>query len=188
MSSPAISRDEVISRLTKVFRDQGFDGATLARLSAATGLGRSSLYYHFPGGKDDMAQAVLEAVNEQYARDLLEPLNAAGTPRQRITLAAEGLARFYDDGRKSCLTNLFGVGVAGDRFRPALARGVAVIQAAFANLAIAHGLPASEAQTRAEDALVAIQGALVLARATGKVAVFRRVASDLPNRLLGPSS
>ena len=61
MAHPTLPREEVVDRLTRVFRREGYDGASLARLSEATGLGRSSLYHHFPRGKEDMADAVFEA-------------------------------------------------------------------------------------------------------------------------------
>jgi TetR/AcrR family transcriptional repressor of lmrAB and yxaGH operons len=184
MPRQTLPKSEVIARLMVVFRDQGFDGASLARLSQATGLGRSSLYHYFPNGKDDMADVVLETAGAQFAEMVLAPLDAPGAPRQRVERAVAGLLRFYDDGRNSCLTNLFGVGVAGDRFRSSLATRVAAVQAAFTRVAIAEGIDAAEAALRAEDALVAIQGALVLSRATGHSAVFQRTVTELPDRLL----
>ena len=63
MPAPSISREEVLNRLTKTFRTYGYDGASLAKLSEATGLGPSSLYHYFPGGKEEMAQAVLNHAN-----------------------------------------------------------------------------------------------------------------------------
>ena len=51
---------EIIDRLFVVFRDRGYEGSSLADLSQATGLGKSSLYHHFPRGKEQMAEAVLE--------------------------------------------------------------------------------------------------------------------------------
>ena len=46
------------------------------------------------------------------------------------------------------------------------------------------GLPARTARERAEDALVRIQGSLVLARATGNRSAFRRTLEALPGDLL----
>ena len=60
MPAAQASRDEVVDRLLTAFRRKGYDGASLADLSAATGLGRSSLYHYFPGGKEEMARAVLD--------------------------------------------------------------------------------------------------------------------------------
>jgi len=56
----AKEKAEIVGRLFIVFQDKGYEGASLADLSQATGLGKSSLYHHFPRGKEQMAEAVLE--------------------------------------------------------------------------------------------------------------------------------
>src|ERR1700749_1985402 len=56
----AKEKAEIVGRLFVVFQDRGYEGASLADLSQATGLGKSSLYHHFPRGKEQMAEAVLE--------------------------------------------------------------------------------------------------------------------------------
>ena len=65
MPAALMSREEVVERLMRVVRRHGYDGASLAELSKATGLGKSSLYHYFPDGKDDMVRAVLEHLESQ---------------------------------------------------------------------------------------------------------------------------
>ena len=64
MPPALLSRQEVVERLVTVVRRLGYDGASLAELSKATGLGKSSLYHYFPAGKDDMVRAVLEHLEQ----------------------------------------------------------------------------------------------------------------------------
>jgi AcrR family transcriptional regulator len=45
MPAALLPRAEVVARIQDVFRDRGFDGASLAEISNATGLGKSSLYH-----------------------------------------------------------------------------------------------------------------------------------------------
>ena len=42
---------DLVDKLTDIFCEYGYDGTSLTILSQNTGLGRASLYYHFPGGK-----------------------------------------------------------------------------------------------------------------------------------------
>ncbi len=53
-----VTEEELLDRLTSVFRTHGFEGASLSLISKATGLQRASLYHRFPGGKEEMAKAV----------------------------------------------------------------------------------------------------------------------------------
>ena len=40
-------RQELEDRLARVFLDYGYEGASLSRLAAASGLGKASLYHHW---------------------------------------------------------------------------------------------------------------------------------------------
>lgn len=55
-------KETYIPYLLRLFRQYGYDGATLSKISEATGLGKASLYHHFPGGKDEMVEVVLDSL------------------------------------------------------------------------------------------------------------------------------
>ena len=59
---PKVSEEEVVQKLFQVFRLKGFDGASLSDLAEATGLKKASLYHRYPGGKQEMAAAVMDFV------------------------------------------------------------------------------------------------------------------------------
>ena len=90
MPAALLPRDEVVARILTVFRDFGFDGASLAELSKATGLGRSSLYHYFPGGKDEMAVAVLERIDTWMRERALAAFQAA---RVQVLVGTDVAAR-----------------------------------------------------------------------------------------------
>ncbi|HKX35432.1 MAG TPA: TetR/AcrR family transcriptional regulator, partial [Rhizorhapis sp.] len=52
MAKTVKERSDIIPVLGEVFREHGFEGASLAIISARTGLGKGSLYHFFPGGKE----------------------------------------------------------------------------------------------------------------------------------------
>ncbi len=185
MPPATLPRAEILDRLLSVFRRYGYEGASLSRISDGTGLGRSSLYHHFPGGKDDMASAIL-AHTEAASRDhIVGPLLAPGTPRERVERLAAGLDAFYAQGTASCLVELFGIGEAGDRFGETLHARVSALIRLLADVAVQSGLQSEDAAIRAEDAIVAVQGALVVSRVLGSTRPFRRVLDRLPELLLG---
>lgn len=184
MPAAVLTRDEVVDRLIAVFRRVGYEGATLAELSEATGLGRSSLYHHFPNGKADMAAAALESVGIWWRDHVLAPLRETGTPAQRLERFGAALTAFYKNGKESCLTNLFSFGEAGGLFQPDLRKRTRALIAELARVAEEAGVTAAQAATQAEDAVVGLQGALVISRALGTTGPFARVIAEMPERLL----
>ena len=57
---------DVLPALGEVFREHGFEGASLSVIGKRTGLGKGSLYHFFPGGKEEMAAAVLTEIDGRF--------------------------------------------------------------------------------------------------------------------------
>jgi TetR/AcrR family transcriptional repressor of lmrAB and yxaGH operons len=153
-------------------------------LSAATGLGRSSLYHHFPKGKEDMANTAMAAVGAMSAQYIIEPLSGNGKPSVRLAYFADEISKFYHLGSKTCLIDLFSIGDAAPLFQHHLQQRIQALLAALATLLIETGIAETQAVQRAEDALIAIQGALVVSRALGSTAPFQRIINNLAQQLL----
>jgi AcrR family transcriptional regulator len=100
MPAPLMTKPEMLGRLLDLFRDNGFDGASLSDISDATGLGKSSLYHHFPNGKEEIALQVLAFLEEQLELALFEPMRAAGTPRKKLDRMLDTIDAFYEGGKK----------------------------------------------------------------------------------------
>jgi len=174
---------ELLDRLMDVFRSHGYEGASLSLLSEATGIGRASLYHRFPGGKPEMAEAVLEHAGEILDAHVLTPLGRPGDPVDRIRAIARGLEDFYAAGRRSCLLDTLSFGCESEGIESRVATLTRRWVNALARVSRDAGLPASIASARAEDAIARIQGALVLARATGRTGPFERAIDALPRLL-----
>lgn len=184
---PALrSRADVIARLTRVIRRLGYDGASLAELSKATGLGKSSLYHHFPAGKDDMVRAVLEQLGEELEGALYAPLRAPGPASARIAQMLATLDAFYRGGRESCVLGNLVLGTSRPRFRDTLASIFERWIDALTSALVDGGIAREVARARAEDAVVRVEGALVLAGAMHDPAPFERTLARLRDELLAP--
>ena len=187
MPRPQLTRDELLDRLLETFRANGYDGASLASLSAATGLGRSSLYHYFPNGKEDMALQVMDRLNEHLERQLLAPLRAPGSPEARLDAMIDVLDAFYDGGRKACLLERLCASVDRARFGRPLQGAFAAWLDALVTLCSDAGVPALEGRARAEDAVGRVEGALVLAAGLGDPSVFSRALARVRHALLAPA-
>ncbi|WP_095588368.1 TetR/AcrR family transcriptional regulator [Actibacterium ureilyticum] len=56
MNAPT-NRDTLLRCAATLLRQKGYDGVGLAEILSASGLPKGSLYYHFPGGKRELATA-----------------------------------------------------------------------------------------------------------------------------------
>ncbi len=178
------AKTEMLDRLMDTFRYDGYDGASLAELSAVTGLGRSSLYHHFPGGKSDMALQVLAHMSLNLERDLLAPIRGAGTPQTRLDAMLCTLTMFYDQGRKSCLLERLCASVEAKSFRAPLTAAFHALIGAVHQLCEEAGVPRAVAAERAEDAVIRIQGALIVGAGLADPEVFTRTLARLGVTLL----
>ena len=186
MPAPLLTKPEILARLMDLFRDKGFDGASLAAISESTGLGKSSLYHHFPNGKEEMAHEVLAYLDAQLAAAVFDPLRGAGTPRKKLDRMLDAIDRFYEGGKKACLLERLCASVDAPRFRRPLGQAFTTWIEAVEALGIEAGVPRATARRRAEDLVVRIEGALVVCAGTGSTDVFARAIRDLRVSVLAP--
>ena len=180
-----MSKEEIITKLIPVFRYYGYEGATVSRLSEATGLKKASLYHHFQGGKEQMAQAVLEYVGNSLDKQILEPLRTDKPANERISAMSKGITQFYEDGKAPCLLAVMSLGEADNLFHQQLEQSLKTWLDELSKVVEETGVIPEQARLRAEDALMIIEGALVLVRLTNNTQPFKRAISRLSPILLG---
>lgn len=176
-------KEAYIPCLLRLFRQYGYDGATLSKISEATGLGKASLYHHFPGGKDEMVTEVLSYLERWLDQNVLQTLSGSGEPIARLQQMCDRLNGVYDEGRLPCLSAILLLGSARDLFQRRVQTIYQVWIEAIAQVLLETGLDEDEAQQRAENAAIAIQGSLILAQGLGNPAPFQRVMQQLPHTL-----
>lgn len=177
------TREGILLELMEEFRACGFDGVSLSRISEVTGLGKASLYHHFPGGKGEMAQAVMELAEQWLQANVFGPMERRGDPDERLEAVLKALGGFYEQGRKSCLLDVMPIG-GGPELHAAVKAVMQRLIKGFERLAVDAGIRKAEAKARAEAALIGIQGSLVVSRGLGDTAPFLRQIQTLRERLL----
>lgn len=186
MARPQNIDDEaLIAALAGVFRDYGFEGASLTRLADAAGLQKASLYHRFPGGKEQMASEVLTAAYAWLQEKIIAPLRSSAPPMDRLKTVSAELRRFYDCGRKACLLNMLASPIAADGpFAAPIRSALELLIDGFAGLAREAGASQRIARRRGENAVALLQGSLVLARGLGDERPFSRFLGELPGVVL----
>ena len=182
----AIDKSAIVSKLVPVFRQYGYEGTTLSRISKATGLGRASLYHHFPGGKQGMAQAVLTYLDQGFDATILEPLRSDQVPIDRLKAMSESLNQFYNRGQDPCILSTFSLGEGHDLFHDQVRQALQTWIEHLTQVLTEAGVSDQQAQQRAEETVIQIQGALVLVRGLSQTEPFERIVQNLPDRLVRP--
>ena len=180
-----MSKEEAIIKLIPAFRQYGYEGATLSLLSKASGLGKASLYHHFPGGKLEMAAAVFGYVGSRFSDQVLKSLQGEDKPESKIQAMCNSLQEFYDYGKKSCFLAIMSFGEADNLFHDQVKAKLQKIIETLAQVLIDEGIEPEIAQMRSQDAIGTIQGALILVRILDDSEPFNRAIESLPEKLLG---
>ncbi len=176
--------EEILDQIADVFRRHGYEGATLSRLSAATGLGRASLYHHFPDGKADMAQAVAAHMSQNVMKQIFSRLEGEGSTRQKLEGFASGIIEFYDGGAKNCflaaMTLTGGNTVLAEPMQRSVTRWIEKVS----RILLEAGAEEKVALRRARMTVERIQGALIVARSLNDPQSFETTVRELPDMLL----
>lgn len=180
-------KETFIPCLLRLFRQYGYDGATLAKISEATGLGKASLYHHFPGGKDEMVETVLNFLEVELERHVLQALRSPGAAATRLQRMCDRFNELYEGGKQPCLSAILLMGSARDVFHDRVRVLYRTWIDAIAQVLVEAGMERQLARQRGEDGAIAIQGALILSQGLNDPSAFQRVLQQLPTKLTAPA-
>lgn len=172
-------KSEMLDRLFNVFRDRGYEGTSLADLSQATGLGKSSLYHHFPRGKEQMAEAVLEMGKAFLQTAVADVASSAEPLKARLRKIIASFDQLYASGRNPCLLGRLAVSDIGPHGHKIAQEMFAIWTDAVAHLARESGMTPTRSRQFSEDWIARVQGSLILHAANGDCGPFARAMSAL---------
>ena len=176
-------RRALLMQLRRVFEQNGYAGATFSLMAAATGLGRATLYHYFPGGKQEMAEALLEDAAAELDTRAFSQLLGGARPTDRLAAFLQGFGEYLHDGHGHCLLAVFAQGDARDLLGPAVARHMARWQMLLEATLSSTGLSPKRARRAAEEGLDGLYGGLVVGKMTGDERHFERALKRTARRL-----
>jgi TetR/AcrR family transcriptional repressor of lmrAB and yxaGH operons len=177
------AREKMIKGAAQLLSRAGVSEASFGNVVTLTGAPRGSIYHHFPGGKD---QLLSESVRHVGARLLMAMRQQDVDTAPDVILLFAGLFRrlLVDSGAGAgCAVAAVAVETppatppaeaAGTVFRSWISQ----LQTLFEKA----GVDPAEAPDLAAATLAAVEGAMVLSRATGDVALFDAVVEQLVSR------
>jgi TetR/AcrR family transcriptional repressor of lmrAB and yxaGH operons len=187
MTRKTTHREKLLATTARFLRDVGYHGAGLHEILAAADAPRGSLYFHFPGGKEELAAAAIE----QAARELCHELKAATAAAANATEALAAVALALGDRlrqsefREGCPLSTVALEMSAhsERVRGVAHAGFAAWHEVLVDRLTQDGYPRDRAASLATFALSAIEGALVLCRVQKSLEPLARVCAELEHTL-----
>ncbi|MFU8817419.1 MAG: TetR/AcrR family transcriptional regulator [Pseudomonadales bacterium] len=175
----SMNRAVLLDRLGQVFRDRGYEGATLTQLAAATGLGKASLYHHFPGGKAEMAEVLLRDAVAELQRRAFAKLDGDGPPNERLQRFVDGFGDYLQHSGGQCLLAALTLGSASQGHAARIAAQFDDWTGALARVFEASGQKRKRAARSAADLLGRLYGAQLLSKLAGDPKHLRQTLKRL---------
>ncbi len=177
------TRARMIETTARLLQHRGYYGTALSDILEASGAPRGSLYFHFPGGKDQLVLEATRAAAEIATRELGETMVTAKSPGRGVRAYAEAAARIMQetDYTFGCpvapviLDATGGLEELAKICRETFESWSAILRASFREA----GIPEKRAASLAILVISAIEGALVMARAYRDCAALLAVGADL---------
>lgn len=177
------TRGSMLEATARLLQHRGYFGTSLSDILAASGAPRGSLYFHFPGGKDQLVIEATRAAADEATNELRRALAVDGGPGYGVRLYAEAAAEIMQerDFTFGCPVAPVILDAAGDvsalaeLCRATLDGWRALLVEAFT----AIGLEAERATALATTTIAAIEGALIIVRSERDTAALRVVAFEL---------
>lgn len=168
MGNTAKHRDALVRTAMRLFREQGYASTGLQQILAESGAPKGSLYYYFPGGKEELAvhavNLAARLIGEMLADLARTQKTRAGFVEAYCTTMANWIAE--SDFRSGCP-----IATAMLETTPASPALAAAGSAAFdhwidiiAPVLETDGRSSTDAMRDAASLVAAMEGALILAR------------------------
>lgn len=181
------TRQRMLDTAADLFQSQGYHATGLTQLTTAGGAPKGSLYFHFPGGKEQLAAEAVRLSSERTGSLLEAILRDAPDAVTAIDRAVEALANFLaeSDFQRGCplATVALDAAAESEPIREACADGYSSWHDILRNYLAGQELSAERADELATVVLATIEGGLLLARTRRDLAPLRAVATHLHTTL-----
>jgi TetR/AcrR family transcriptional repressor of lmrAB and yxaGH operons len=189
---PRPSRDRLLDSAVDLLQRQGYHGTGLNELLERSEAPRGSLYHYFPGGKEQIGAEAIARAGGQVAAAVAHLLRAKPSVADAVEALAGLLAAGLEasDFERGCpiATTALEVTPRSEPIRAAVQASFESWLAPLRERLEATGFDRGEAARRADLAIAALEGALVLARARENADVLRDAGRQLRALLQPPGA
>jgi TetR/AcrR family transcriptional repressor of lmrAB and yxaGH operons len=184
------TRRRMLKAAAELFRRQGYDGTGLSEVLAESGAPRGSLYFHFPGGKHQLAAEAVDSTGARIGRGIEALLSSSEDVGEAVGRVVDSMASDLEESGyvRGCPIAAVSLDSAAssDQVREACRRSFDLWLSLLEARLREGGWSAGDAREEAIVILATVEGALALARASRDPEPLRTAARRLRRDLTRP--
>jgi TetR/AcrR family transcriptional repressor of lmrAB and yxaGH operons len=189
MPRRSTKREEMIQAGRRLYGARGYVGTAFSDVLAETGAPRGSVYFHFPGGKDEFAREVVAAHGRSTDARLARLAAGCATPQELLVAFLQrardhAVATGYEEGCPIGAVILEAAHASPELLASA-GQATASSIAVFAGLLVERGAGEEDAHRWATAAITGFEGALIVSRALRDPAPFDSLIDSLRQAAAG---
>ena len=162
------SRARMVAATAELLQKQGYHATGLAEIVEKSAAPRGSLYFYFPGGKEELACEALRNAGTTWRQQLEAVINAAPDLPSSVMAACEALAQWLEASNYELgcpmATVALEASTTSEAVHQVCAQHFAGWQELIAHKLVAAGAAPEVAQEMALFSLSATEGALLLSK------------------------
>lgn len=181
------TRDQIIEKTCELMEAQGYHATGLNQILAESGTPKGSLYYYFPGGKEELTAEAIHRTGRHVAERIKHGLSRSDEPIEAIRSLIQMVAYHVEaSGFRSggpLMIVAMETATSSERINSACHEAYALLQRAFQEKLQLSGYAEAQAAPLATFIVAAIEGGIILSR-TNHSGDPLRVVADMLDKLL----
>lgn len=182
MAKNTDTRARVLRTAATLFQTRGYHGTGLNQVLAEAAAPKGSLYFHFPGGKAQLAAEAVTQAGGELRQQIETTLDDARDAAAAVEAVVDLLGRVLSDSDFTLGCPIAAVALESDdsaALRSACAAAYGSWIDVVARFLTRRGVAEDQAHTTATVTVAAIEGALLLARTRRDLAPLHAVAGHV---------
>ena len=176
------SKDRMVLKTAELLQKQGYSGTGLKQIVEESGTPRGSLYFHFPGGKEELAVAALEYACDAQVKAIRRAFSQTSTAAEAMVTLV-GMVRDHlvnSDFSEGCPIATVALEAAtSEPLQRTCSKAFETWTVLFVERLVAEGYTPVQAGERVLIALTMIEGGLLLGRAHRSTKPLDAVSSEI---------
>ncbi len=187
MKKASSSRERMVRKAAELFQKQGYNGTGLKQIIEESDTPKGSLYFHFPGGKEDLAIEALRQACESQRAEMQKVFD-------RTESALDAIRDLIRSNRNCLVASSFECGcpiatvvlemaAVSDKLQQTCSSAWLRWEELFEERLAAEGHPRDRAKRLATVSIALLEGGLLLSRAHRSTEPLDMVAEEIRNIL-----